>query len=63
MSDADDIIGSRPDGPGAREAIAESLSEEYGVDLTPNFMMIVDKVLTRLALRGYIVAEFPNDHG
>lgn len=45
----------------AREALADALSTELDLDITPEFMQAVDKVLIRLYLHGYIVTEAPEE--
>jgi len=41
----------------ARQAVAESLAVELGVDLAPAFFEIVDRLLVQMYLRGYVVRE------
>lgn len=41
----------------ARRALAEALSEELCVDLAPELMVATDKILIRLFLSGFVVAE------
>lgn len=38
-----------------REVLAEALGAELDLDLTPEFMACVDRILTRLWLEGYAV--------
>ncbi len=41
----------------ARQAVAEALSAELNTDMTPEFMIAIDKFLAQLYLFGFLVTE------
>ena len=41
----------------ARHALADALAAELDIDITPEFMMAVDRLLIRLYLHGYLVTQ------
>ena len=43
--------------PNSRTALAEAISEEFDFDLTENTLAVIDRVLIRLFLFGYVVAR------
>lgn len=45
----------------ARQALADALASELGVDLTPEFVRGVDVVLIRLWLHGYTLCPVPDE--
>ena len=47
----------KPTQPHARQALADAISEELSVDLTPEFMLIVDKILMRLYIYDHKVVR------
>ena len=48
------------DARGARIVLAEALSEELDMDMTPEFLAACDKLLARLWLAGFTVLPVPD---